>query len=132
LASFCKGGTRRQHGTLHPGGRCGLAGLNGGPATPDAGAKPFSAPGPGEVQRSDSRLAQGRAEAGLHHHRLAHHLLAWSEFLQRDRGRLDDCAQRLNESPLGSGAVNERWVNASRRSLRSISWFWTACQRSLR
>jgi argininosuccinate lyase len=37
--------------------------------------------------------------------RLAHHLLAWSEFLQRDRGRLDDCAQRLNESPLGSGAV---------------------------
>ncbi|MEZ4393915.1 MAG: argininosuccinate lyase [Polyangiales bacterium] len=37
--------------------------------------------------------------------RLAHHLLAWSEFLQRDRGRLDDCARRMNESPLGSGAV---------------------------
>ena len=34
--------------------------------------------------------------------------------------------------PVGSGAVNERWVNANRKSLRSISWFWTACQRSLR
>jgi argininosuccinate lyase len=37
--------------------------------------------------------------------RLAHHLLAWVEMLDRDRGRLDDCARRLNECPLGSGAV---------------------------
>ncbi|MEZ4408657.1 MAG: argininosuccinate lyase [Polyangiales bacterium] len=37
--------------------------------------------------------------------RLAHHLLAWVEMLGRDRGRLDDAARRMNESPLGSGAV---------------------------
>ncbi len=37
--------------------------------------------------------------------RLAHHLLAWVEMLERDRGRLDDCAHRMNECPLGAGAV---------------------------
>ena len=37
--------------------------------------------------------------------RLAHHLLAWGEGLERDRGRLLDCAARLNESPLGSAAL---------------------------
>lgn len=37
--------------------------------------------------------------------RLAHHLMAYVEMLRRDRGRLDDAARRMNESPLGSGAV---------------------------
>ncbi len=37
--------------------------------------------------------------------RLAHHLLAWSEMLDRDRGRLEDAARRMNECPLGSGAL---------------------------
>ncbi len=37
--------------------------------------------------------------------RLAHHLLAWCEMLERDRGRLHDAAQRMNECPLGSGAL---------------------------
>jgi len=37
--------------------------------------------------------------------RLAHHLLAWCEMLDRDRGRLLDSAKRLNVSPLGSGAL---------------------------
>ncbi len=37
--------------------------------------------------------------------RLAHHLLAWCEMLERDRGRLDDAARRMNESPLGAGAL---------------------------
>ena len=37
--------------------------------------------------------------------RLAHHLLAWTEMLERDRGRLGDAAKRMNESPLGSGAL---------------------------
>ncbi len=37
--------------------------------------------------------------------RLAHHLLAWTEMLERDRGRLEDAAKRMNESPLGSGAL---------------------------
>jgi argininosuccinate lyase len=34
-----------------------------------------------------------------------HHLLAYVEMLGRDRGRLADCSKRLNESPLGSGAL---------------------------
>jgi argininosuccinate lyase len=37
--------------------------------------------------------------------RLAHHLLAWAEMLDRDHGRLGDAARRLNECPLGSGAL---------------------------
>ncbi|MGB5811945.1 MAG: argininosuccinate lyase [Polyangiales bacterium] len=37
--------------------------------------------------------------------RLAHHLLAWAEMLERDRGRLIDAAARMNESPLGSAAL---------------------------
>jgi len=34
-----------------------------------------------------------------------HHLLAYVEMLERDRGRLTDCRRRLNESPLGSAAL---------------------------
>jgi argininosuccinate lyase len=36
---------------------------------------------------------------------LAHHLLAYVEMLERDRGRLADARRRLNVSPLGSGAL---------------------------
>lgn len=36
---------------------------------------------------------------------LAHHLLAYVEMLERDRGRLADCRQRANVCPLGSGAL---------------------------
>jgi len=34
-----------------------------------------------------------------------HHLLAYVEMLARDRGRFADARRRLNESPLGSGAL---------------------------
>ena len=34
-----------------------------------------------------------------------HHLLAYVEMLGRDRGRMRDCAARLNECPLGAGAL---------------------------
>ncbi|SME91583.1 argininosuccinate lyase [Tistlia consotensis] len=34
-----------------------------------------------------------------------HHLLAYVEMLGRDRGRLADCRERLNESPLGAAAL---------------------------
>ncbi len=36
---------------------------------------------------------------------LGHHLLAYVEMLERDRGRLADCRRRANLSPLGSGAL---------------------------
>jgi argininosuccinate lyase len=35
----------------------------------------------------------------------AHHLLAYVEMLERDRGRLADAAARADRSPLGSGAI---------------------------
>ena len=34
-----------------------------------------------------------------------HHLLAYAEMLKRDYGRLDDCYTRMDEMPLGSGAL---------------------------
>jgi len=36
---------------------------------------------------------------------LAHHLLAYVEMLERDRGRLSDAGRRANVSPLGAGAL---------------------------
>tara|TARA_R110000868_G_scaffold62595_5_gene189005 strand:- start:4545 stop:5948 length:1404 start_codon:yes stop_codon:yes gene_type:complete len=36
---------------------------------------------------------------------LGHHLLAYAEMLERDRSRLLDCAERLNECPLGAAAL---------------------------
>jgi argininosuccinate lyase len=36
---------------------------------------------------------------------LGHHLLAYVEMLERDRGRFADCRRRANVSPLGSGAL---------------------------
>ena len=34
-----------------------------------------------------------------------HHLLAWNQMLERDYSRLQDCRQRLNQSPLGAAAL---------------------------
>ena len=34
-----------------------------------------------------------------------HHMLAYVEMLGRDRGRLQDCRRRMNESPLGAAAL---------------------------
>ena len=36
---------------------------------------------------------------------LAHHCLAYVEMIGRDRGRINDCFNRLNQNPLGSGAL---------------------------
>ena len=37
---------------------------------------------------------------------MGHHLLAYVEMLSRDKGRIIDCTKRLNENPLGSGALS--------------------------
>ncbi|EGV17571.1 argininosuccinate lyase [Thiocapsa marina] len=34
-----------------------------------------------------------------------HHMLAWFEMLERDRGRLADCRRRMNVMPLGAAAL---------------------------
>ena len=66
-----------------------------------------------EMERSLVGLADREGEAimpGMTHIQpaqpvlFAHHLLAYVEMLERDRGRLADCRRRANVSPLGSGA----------------------------
>lgn len=59
-------------------------------------------------------LAQREAETlmpGFTHLQVAqpvtfgHHLMAWFEMLERDRGRLADCRRRVNVMPLGAAAL---------------------------
>ncbi len=67
-----------------------------------------------EMERALVRLADREGEAvlpGMTHIQpaqpvlFAHHLLAYVEMLERDRGRLADCRKRANVCPLGSGAL---------------------------
>jgi argininosuccinate lyase len=67
-----------------------------------------------EMERALVGLADREGEAilpGMTHIQpaqpilFAHHLLAYVEMLERDRGRLADCRRRANVSPLGSGAL---------------------------
>jgi argininosuccinate lyase len=48
---------------------------------------------------------------------VGHHLLAYVEMLQRDKGRLSDCRTRLNVSPLGSGALAGSTINLDREAI---------------
>ena len=67
-----------------------------------------------DLQRALIEKAEAHADTimpGLTHLQPAqpvtfgHHLLAYVEMIGRDRGRLADCRRRLNESPLGAGAL---------------------------
>jgi argininosuccinate lyase len=67
-----------------------------------------------EMERALVGLAEREGEAilpGMTHIQpaqpvlFAHHLLAYLEMLERDRGRLADCRRRANVCPLGSGAL---------------------------
>ncbi|HMJ54822.1 MAG TPA: argininosuccinate lyase [Polyangiaceae bacterium] len=49
--------------------------------------------------------------------RLAHHFLAWFERLRRDRGRVGDAARRMNELPLGAGAIAGTTFDIDRHAL---------------
>ncbi|MEI6656122.1 MAG: argininosuccinate lyase [Verrucomicrobiota bacterium] len=46
-----------------------------------------------------------------------HHFLAYVEMLERDKSRLADCRQRLNVSPLGSGALAGSTINLDRHAM---------------
>ncbi|MGB6222903.1 argininosuccinate lyase [Haloferula sp.] len=48
---------------------------------------------------------------------VGHHLLAYVEMLERDKGRLADCRKRLNVSPLGSGALAGSTINLDRHAI---------------
>lgn len=48
---------------------------------------------------------------------LAHHLLAYVEMLERDRGRLRDASARMDAMPLGSGAIAGSTIVLDRESV---------------
>ncbi len=79
-----------------------------------------------EVQRQFVALARtwlGTIMPGYTHMQraqpvlLSHHLLAYYEMFARDRGRLRDCARRMNLSPLGAAAMAGTGLPIDRESV---------------
>ncbi len=62
---------------------------------------------------------------------LAHHLLAYVEMLERDHGRLEDTAERMNELPLGSGALAASTLVLDREAVAKELGFSRVTQNSL-
>ncbi|MET0517012.1 MAG: argininosuccinate lyase, partial [Nitrospiraceae bacterium] len=62
---------------------------------------------------------------------LAHHLLAYVEMFERDRGRLRDALVRLNVLPLGSGALAGTNYPVDRRYTAQLLGFPDVTQNSL-
>ncbi len=61
----------------------------------------------------------------------AHHVLAYFEMLKRDRARLDDCYNRMNVLPLGSGALATTTYPLDRESVADELDFPSITQNSL-
>ena len=62
---------------------------------------------------------------------LAHHLLAYVEMLQRDRGRIADALKRADVSPLGAGALAGSGFPSDRQALAQDLGFSAASANSL-
>lgn len=62
---------------------------------------------------------------------LAHHLLAYTEMLARDRSRLHDCMERMDELPLGSGAISGSTIVLDRKLLARELGFSRITQNSI-
>ena len=62
---------------------------------------------------------------------VAHHLLAYTEMLDRDHGRLTDCAGRMDEMPLGSGALAASTLLLDREAIAKELGFSRVTQNSL-
>jgi argininosuccinate lyase len=60
-----------------------------------------------------------------------HHLLAYVEMLDRDRGRLADCRRRLNECPLGAAALAGTSFPIDREMTAQALGFDRPCANSL-
>jgi len=54
---------------------------------------------------------------------LAFHLIAYVEMIGRDRGRLKDCISRLDQNPLGSGALAGTSFNIDRKMTTKLLKF---------
>lgn len=61
----------------------------------------------------------------------AHHLLAYVEMLARDVGRLTDCAARMDELPLGSGAIAGSTIVLNRELIAQELGFSRVTQNSM-
>ncbi|MDR1101745.1 MAG: argininosuccinate lyase [Clostridiales bacterium] len=61
----------------------------------------------------------------------AHHLMAYSQMFMRDLGRLKDCFNRMNESPLGSGALAGTTHPIDRHKTAEMLGFNKPCENSL-
>ena len=61
----------------------------------------------------------------------AHHLLAYVEMLERDRGRIADARKRLNVLPLGSGAIAGSTIPLDRELVAGLLGFEGVTQNSM-
>jgi len=60
-----------------------------------------------------------------------HHMLAWTEMLERDHERLTDCRKRANSLPLGAAALAGTTYPIDREYTASLLGFERVCQNSL-
>lgn len=60
-----------------------------------------------------------------------HHMLAWFEMLERDHGRLKDCARRMNVMPLGAAALAGTSYELDRNYTAELLGFDAAARNSL-
>jgi argininosuccinate lyase len=62
---------------------------------------------------------------------LAHHLTAYLQMIRRDVGRLDDCLERMDDMPLGSGALAGTTYPLDRAMVAQALGFTRITQNSL-
>ena len=60
-----------------------------------------------------------------------HHMLAWFEMLERDYGRLGDCAARMNQLPLGAAALAGTSYPLDREYSAELLGFDEPCRNSI-
>ena len=60
-----------------------------------------------------------------------HHLLAYYEMFDRDRGRLEDCFRRVNVMPLGAGALAGTVLPIDRALVARLLGFPSLCENSI-
>jgi argininosuccinate lyase len=60
-----------------------------------------------------------------------HHMMAWFEMLERDHGRLGDCARRMNQSPLGAAALAGTSYPLDREYSAELLGFEQPCRNSI-
>jgi argininosuccinate lyase len=60
-----------------------------------------------------------------------HHMLAWFENLERDRGRFNDCLKRVNSMPLGAAALAGTTYPIDRQFTANELGFEKICENSL-